>query len=171
MAQNSILLSNLSYDPNKGQITFGRSRYQMIRPEVIIDLQKAFEAEIGPERTAELMAAQSFEGGKRVISLLPNAAALAPAEQVELACIGLGELGWGRFDMLKVDLARKELYIEVHNSVFAEEYGPAESGVCHMIRGVLGGLATSLFGENLTFAETKCLSAGDDRCRFAITAQ
>lgn len=170
MAANSLLLSNLTFDGDQGKLLFGGTRYQIIRPEVITDFQKAVEAEIGVERCGELMAAQSFKGGQRVLANLPNVSHMKPMEKLNMACIALSELGWGRFEALKLDLANKECYVEVANSAFAAGYGPAGSPVCHTIRGLLAGLATDAFGENASAAETRCAACGDDRCRFHITA-
>ena len=54
--------------------------------------------------------------------------------------------------------------------------GPADSfggpgvpgGVCHLIRGVLGGLGNVLFEAAVEARETTCLAAGGDVCRFEI---
>ncbi|MFC1863653.1 V4R domain-containing protein [Thermodesulfobacteriota bacterium] len=56
--------------------------------------------------------------------------------------------------------------VSVKHSVFAEAYGSSEAGVCHLIRGVMGGMASSIFKENCVATEIECASKGDDRCTF-----
>ncbi len=82
-----------------------------------------------------------------------------------------GQIGWGRFRLLKVDSGAQEMIVTVDASPFAEAYqGQAESGVCHLIRGVLGGLGSSIFAVDVHASETLCRAVGDERCRFEIRA-
>ena len=52
---------------------------------------------------------------------------------------------------------------------FAEAYGDrAALGVCHLIRGVLGGLMAGTFGAEVRARESLCLACGDACCRFEV---
>jgi len=79
-----------------------------------------------------------------------------------------GEIGWGKFNVIKLDVPGQEFIVEVENSAFAAAYGEADQGVCHMIRGVMAGMAVGIFGGDVASEETLCRSKGDDRCRFEI---
>jgi predicted hydrocarbon binding protein len=78
------------------------------------------------------------------------------------------EIGWGHFELIKSDFEKLELNVRVENSAFAEAYGGATEGVCHLINGVLSGLAAVLFGRNCVGSETECLAKGDAHCIFHI---
>jgi len=67
-----------------------------------------------------------------------------------------------------LDVPGKEFIIEVENSAFAAAYGEADRGVCHMIRGVMAGMAVGIFDGDVVSEETSCRSKGDDRCRLEI---
>jgi predicted hydrocarbon binding protein len=79
------------------------------------------------------------------------------------------EIGWGNFLLIEYDFENRKLQIRVENSALAEAYGDATEGVCHLINGVLSGLATVLFAQNCLGSETKCLAKGDKHCVFHIS--
>ena len=66
------------------------------------------------------------------------------------------------------DLEKGQMIIEVGDSPFAAAYGQAESGVCHLIRGVMAGLGAGIFGGEVSSVETTCAAKGDARCRFEV---
>ena len=78
------------------------------------------------------------------------------------------EIGWGHFELIEYDYEKLKLNVRVENSAFAQAYGEATEGVCHLINGVLSGLATVLFGRNCMGSETECLAKGDKHCVFSI---
>jgi hypothetical protein len=51
-------------------------------------------------------------------------------------------------------------------SPFAEAYGAAREPVCHLTRGVLEALATSVLSGRPRVTETACAAAGAEACRF-----
>jgi len=105
------------------------------------------------------------------------------------------EIGGGHVRLVRLDVAGREMTVEVVGSPFAEAYralrpsppdaspvgtalaatspgvspvGRAGEGVCHFIRGVLAGLGAGLFGSEVVSAETTCQARGDLRCRFEV---
>ena len=80
------------------------------------------------------------------------------------------EIGWGHFKLQNYDSRQKHLSIIVEHSAFAGAYGQASSGVCHLIRGVLSGMASVLFNKKCVGSEAKCLAKGDEHCFFEILA-
>jgi predicted hydrocarbon binding protein len=79
------------------------------------------------------------------------------------------EIGWGNFQLIEYDFEIRKLQIRVKNSAFAEAYGDSAEAVCHLIRGVLSGLATVLFARNCIGSEIECLAKGDKHCVFHIS--
>jgi predicted hydrocarbon binding protein len=79
------------------------------------------------------------------------------------------EIGWGNFQLIEYDFEIRKLQIRVKNSAFAEAYGDSTEGVCHLISGVLSGLAAVLFARNCIASETECLAKGDKHCVFHIS--
>ena len=71
--------------------------------------------------------------------------------------------------MEEFDREGRKLIVLVRNSAFAEAYGSAQKGACHMIRGVMAGMAAGIFGGDVRSEETHCLAKGDELCRFVIT--
>ena len=60
------------------------------------------------------------------------------------------------------------MVIAVEDPPFAAAYGPAKSGVCHLIRGVTAGMGVGIFGGEVSSLETACMAKGDAHCSFDI---
>jgi hypothetical protein len=56
--------------------------------------------------------------------------------------------------------------VTVGDSPFARAYGRARAPVCHLTRGVLQTLASSVLEGPVTVEETECAAMGAARCRF-----
>ncbi len=164
---NSIL-DNLEFDEGQGIVTFKGVRYMLIRPDTVVDFQKAVEAELG-ERTAEMMMAGGYTGGSRSSQRYREVFDYSDEQIVAFMCNMGREIGWGDFEVEEFDRDGKKLVILVRNSAFAEAYGSAKKGVCHMIRGVMAGMAVGIFGTEVRSEETSCRAKGDELCRFVIT--
>ncbi len=170
MTDNTVL-SELSYSPDRGALEFKGVRYLLIRPETLRSLQETSEGELGAPKSADLFFAGGFTGGKLSGERYKQTLGLSNAEAVEFMCRMGGEIGWGQFRLVELDETNRLIKIEVEHSTFAEGYEePAHASVCHLTRGVLSGLATGLFGEEVRSQETLCLAMGDPLCRFEIEA-
>jgi predicted hydrocarbon binding protein len=164
---NSIL-DSLEYDEGQGIITFKGVRYMLIRPDTVVDFQKAVEATVG-EQTAEMMMAGGYTGGSRSSQRYKDVFNYSDEEIVAFMCNMGREIGWGDFEVEELDTDRRKLIVLVRNSAFAEAYGSAKRVVCHMIRGVMAGMAAGIFGTDVRSEETHCRAKGDELCRFVIT--
>ncbi len=165
------ILDNLSVET--GRLTFKEVRYMLIRPDTMVDFQKAVEAMVGPDKCAEAMMAGGYTGGSRSSKRYKEVFNYTDQEIVAFMCKMGGEIGWGRFNLVDLDAANKRLVIEVEGSPFAEAYArdlPSTSQlpVCHIIRGVLAGLAAGIFGGDVASEETTCVAKGDPVCRFVV---
>ncbi len=78
------------------------------------------------------------------------------------------QIGWGRFELEKLDLSGKYLVVRVYHSPFAESYGTSSTGICHIIRGVLSGMGSVIFEKEIDAKELPCLAKRDTYCRFKI---
>lgn len=163
---NSIL-DNIEYFENEGAIIFKDVRYMLIRPDTVVDFQKAVEAELG-DRTAEMMMAGGYAGGSRSSQKYKDVFHYSDEEIVAFMCNMGREIGWGDFEVEEFDQEGGRLIVLVRNSAFAEAYGSAQKGVCHLIRGVMAGMAAGIFGTDVRSEETHCRAKGDELCRFVI---
>jgi predicted hydrocarbon binding protein len=173
VSQENSILDNVQWQADSGAITFKDVRYMLIRPDTVVDLQKAVEAMVGPERCAEAMMAGGYTGGSRSSRRYKEVFNYTDQEIVAFMCQMGGEIGWGKFSLIELDPVDRQLVVEVAGSPFAEAYvgdgsHTSELPVCHMIRGVLAGMATGIFGGDVTAEETSCVAKGDPICRFVI---
>ena len=158
MTDNSIL-AELDYSSDRGALEYKGVRYLLIRPETLRSM----------EQSAEQQFAGGFVGGKLSGQRYKQTLGLSNAEAVEFMCRMGGEIGWGQFRLVELDEANHRLKVEIDHSPFAEGYDePTQAGVCHLTRGVLSGLATGLFGVEVSSDEVLCLAKGDPLCRFEI---
>lgn len=75
-----------------------------------------------------------------------------------------GQIGWGAMTLQRLDLERRQLVVEVVGSPFAEGMAPSAEPVCHLLRGVFGGLAEGLLGWTAEARETACAATGSASC-------
>jgi predicted hydrocarbon binding protein len=133
--------------------------YILVRPETLAGLHKAVEAALGPA-AGECLAAGGRAGGARATAALGGAG----ENRVE-QLLGQGAaIGWGSFRL--ESLTPTSLVVTVADSPFARAYGGASAPVCHLTRGVLEALATSVLTRPARVSETACVAAGAARCRF-----
>ena len=164
--ENSII-EQLEFET--GHLNYKGVRYMFIRPEVIATLHKLLEAEVGPEKCIEMLMAAGNVGGSKSSQRYKEVFGYSEQEIVEFMCKMGGEIGWGIFSLEHLDLDKGQMILEVGDSPFAAAYGQADSGVCHLIRGVMAGLGEGIFGGPVSSIETACAAKGDARCRFEVT--
>jgi predicted hydrocarbon binding protein len=167
MNQNSII-DQLMYDPASGALTYRDVRYLLIRPETIVGFQKTIEKH---SRTGaqDALFQGGYGGGYLSAKKYKEMQNLSDSETISFMMTMGAEIGWGNFQLIEYDFENRKLQIRVENSAFAEAYGDATEGVCHLISGVLSGLATVLFARNCIAFEIECLAKGDKHCVFHIS--
>ena len=169
MNKNSTI-DQLKYDSASGALTFRDVRYLLIRPETIVGFQKTMETH-NPKEAQNALFQGGYQGGYLSAKKYKEMQNLSDSETIKFMMTMGAEIGWGNFQLIKYDFEGRKLQIKVTNSAFAEAYGDSKEGVCHLIRGVLSGLATLLFGQNCVGSETECLATGDKDCVFHISVQ
>jgi predicted hydrocarbon binding protein len=164
---NNEILKDLHFIQEKGGLFYKEVRYLLIRPETLITFQKATERELG-ERANQILYESGFAGGMLSSKRYQEVFSFSDQEIVRFMMnMGL-QIGWGRFELEKLDLDQKKMIVKVFHSPFAEAYGPSPSGVCHFIRGVLAGMALTVFQQTIISKELSCIAKGDPFCRFEM---
>lgn len=168
---NSIL-SELNWDAEGGALDYKGVRYLLIRPETLYGIVQAAEQELGSKRAGELLYRGGYVGGQLWGKRYREAMNLDPRGAVEFMCRMGGEIGWGKFELVEYDHEGARLVLNVRNSVFAEglvrDAQAVEDGVCHLIRGVMGGLVAGLTGREITTREIHCRAQGHSYCRIEV---
>ena len=164
--ENSILKELISH-PEKGGLYYKEVRYLLVRPETLAAFQKAAEREIG-EKASDILYQSGFQGGALSSKRYREVFGFSDEEIIQFMVEMGPQIGWGRFELERFDGNNKLLIVKVYHSPFAEGYGPSSEPVCHMIRGVLGGMASIVFRKEIASKEVSCLARGDEYCRFQI---
>lgn len=167
MAENKIL-SDLIYNQEEGALRFSDVRYILIRPETLTTLQEAMEAELGADKTGEIIYQGGFTGGKLSGKKYKETFNLDDQQAVEFMCNMGREIGWGSMNLEELDSKKQSLVIRVDQSPFGEAYNGKSKKVCHFIRGVFGGLGAGIFNVEVEAKELECIHTGAPSCLFTI---
>lgn len=143
-------------------------RYFLIRPETMGDLYALVKQALG-EKGDEAFFQAGYTGVSRSLRSYNRQLGLAGEALLPYLMRTGTQLGWGRMELLSLDLAGKAMNIEVKNSVFAQASSRREPQ-CHMLRGVLAAAGEAVFGAPARAQEVACLGMGDASCRFLVTA-
>ena len=166
MTGNSIL-DELTYDQSLGALTYKGVRYLLIRPETITGFQQGVEGLSGKD-AGESLFRGGFVGGSLSTKKYRAVFGLSNREVLEFMMKMGSEIGWGGFMLDEYDPEAGILKVSVKNSPFAESYGKSNRGVCHLIRGIVGGMGSALFGRTCTASEVNCTAMGDEKCVFEV---
>jgi len=161
------ILKDLCFVPEKGGLFYKEVRYLLIRPEVLVTLQKEIEKELG-EKANRILFQSGFQGGSLSSKRYREVFHFSDEEIVRFMIEMGPQIGWGRFELERFDPSNKDLLVKVHHSPFAEAYGSSSTPVCHFIRGVLTGMASVVFDKESEVNETLCLAKGNPFCRFEL---
>ncbi len=164
----SEILKELKFDAEKGGFFYKGVRYLLIRPETLATFQKAVERETG-ERASNLLYESGFTGGNLSAKRYRELFGFTDEETVRFMMEMGTQLGWGRFELKVLDRDRRVLVVHVYHSPFAESYGPSVKPVCHIIRGVVGGVSSLIFDKKIEPKEVSCLAKGENFCKFEAT--
>lgn len=168
MVRNEIL-HGLEYFPRAGVLSFKGVRYMIIRPETLMGIQKAAEKALGHKADGIFYSA-GFTGGYLSSKKYRDVFGLKPAGVARFMARMGGQIGWGKLSIEKLDLANRSLTATAQNSPFAAAYGRSRRPVCHILRGIFGGLGEVIFGTPVKVIETQCAAKGDKLCRFEASA-
>ena len=167
MNKNSII-DQMVYEAASGALKFKDVRYLLIRPETIVGFQKVIEKH-SRKGAQDALFQGGYQGGYLSAKKYKEMQNLSDRETISFMMSMGAEIGWGNFQLIEYDLENRKLQISVENSAIAEAYGDSTEGVCHLINGVLSGLATMLFARECIGTENECFAKGDTRCVFHIS--
>lgn len=167
---NNPIIDELVYDQSSGALMYKGVRYLLMRPETIAGFQKALVAHCGKDVEDNLLAG-GYTGGSLSAQQYKTLHGFSDAEIIEFMMNMGNQIGWGHFRLVRYDSTEKYLCVAVKNSPFAQAYGQSSRSVCHLIRGVLAGMASVLFGCDCSAKEVECRAKGDAGCRFVVEAQ
>lgn len=161
------ILSGMDYLDEGGALMYRDVRYLLIRPETLVEFQKAVESEIGAEKVGQILYRAGRRGGSLSAAHFREELSLAPDEIVRFMARMGGQLGWGRMQITSMHPDRGTLELEVFHSVFAETIARSESPACHLIRGVFAGTWGGAIGKDVEGLETRCRAVeGPGPCTF-----
>ena len=169
MSKNKII-DELVYDQSSGSLLYNGVRYLLIRPETIAGFQKALVENCGKEVDDNLFEG-GYTGGSLSAKKYRDIHNFSDHEIIDFMMNMGNQIGWGHFSLGRYDPSAKHLCVSVKHSPFAQAYGASSHSVCHLIRGVLAGMATVLFAGDCTAQEVECQAKGDERCRFVVEVQ
>lgn len=166
MSENPII-DEMQYDASAGALLYKGVRYLLIRPETITGFQKAVAESCGHQAEDKLFEG-GLNGGRLSARKYKEVFNFSDREIVEFMMTMGNQIGWGKFSLKQYDPQAKRLCVAVAHSPFAQAYGKSSHGVCHLIRGVLAGVATVLFEGECRAEETACRAKGDENCLFVL---
>ncbi|MCI4371139.1 MAG: hypothetical protein L3J78_00640 [Thermoplasmata archaeon] len=167
----SFLSEHLDPDPKSGILRFASQPAVLVRPAVIVNIQKQLEQTIGGSSKGIMYLAgekSALEGIIAVSPDTPHSQASWTMEHAKRVFDTLAILGWGRTEILAFDPEAHRLVLSVLNSPIATAYGPARKPVCHFIAGWAAGVGQLLLKKDSLCEETSCLSQGHARCEFEL---
>jgi predicted hydrocarbon binding protein len=141
-----------------------------MRPEILVDIQKALETHI-PHDAATVLADASQNDGVTMAGRLREVFSYSDEQVLSSFAFMLGEAGWGVTTVEMFNAENAELVLKVQESPFGEIYGPSVNPVCHILLGVFQGVGVAVFERDVEGQEIQCLARGDDVCRFVITGK
>ncbi len=169
--KHNPVLEALQFDSEAGSLDFHGTRYMLIRPETVVEIQKVIEEKFGVETTREIFYRSGFRGTSLTTQKLLNNGFTSEQCLKEMFRMG-GHLGWGKFILRNVgQKGENKIEVIVLASPFARAFGPSTHPVCAMLCGALAGIFTTLKGRLYKCEETACFSTNHPGCTFLLTIQ
>ena len=78
------------------------------------------------------------------------------------------ESGWGQLALNGGDLSRGQARLVLRNCIFCLHIEQASEPVCHMLTGLIGGIADEVIGATHRVLEEKCVARGDALCEIVV---
>jgi predicted hydrocarbon binding protein len=164
------LLDSLEYDPTRGSLALQSARYVLMPPTLLMEIQKNLESEHGRGAAAFFIEAGQGEGAA-LAGRFRDVFGYPPDQVLGSVAFLLTESGWGTFTVEMMNFEGRELVFKVEESPFPEVYGPSIQPVCHLVQGLLQGVALAVFDVETTGMEVQCAAKGDTCCRFVVSAK
>ena len=138
---------------------------------ILADLQKDLIESIGFEKAYFQLYETNKSGSKKYNESFINKHGFKDKRKVlnwQINIVTLG--GWGKFEVMFVDLKENKLRIKFDNSPFPKIYGRSNYPVCILPTGFTAGGAAANFGADIDALETKCVALGDQFCEIMFSS-
>jgi predicted hydrocarbon binding protein len=166
-----LLARALVPEPKSGILRLSDQPCLIVRPEIIVSIQKQLEQTVGGSAKGILYMAgeRSSEAGLKFFGALTKGISSPLTMEGAKRIIEVSALtGWGRTEIVVFDPERGRFAVARHNSPIAIAYGPSKKPVCHFLAGWMAGISRLLVGKELLCEETSCAAQGHDRCEFEL---
>lgn len=167
-----FLMAAMQHDPRRGTVRISGERYVVMRPEILVNIQKQLEQTVGASTKGFLYLAGEKSAEERlhiIRTFVPNIDMTKNFDEDTKRINDVVAItGWGRYDVLAYDRRSGVIRVALKNSPIAEAYGPSSRPVCHLIAGWLAGVGRRLIGRDLLCEEIVCKAQGRARCEFEL---
>ncbi len=169
----ALLVRSLRIDTPRGRLEWNGDRYVLLRPGLLVNLQKQLEQTVGASTKGILYLAgekSGRDGTQQSGDLLRRlgTARVSDAEASAGTSDASGLMGWGRYAVTSLDLASGRAVVTLDGSPIAELYGPSKKPVCHLLAGWIAGIAAHVFAREFLCEEVTCGAQGKERCEFHL---
>lgn len=149
-------------------LVVGRKRVVIFRRTVYEALFKGIRERFGTAGEVMLYYVGFNIGYQAYSDYVSTTGSDKPETLVELAKTFLRTMGWGVFEIVKMDLEKGEAQVRVYNGFECEIGGGGEASYGHFSRGLVAGFFTRLLDRDVKAVETMCIAKGDPWCEFTI---
>jgi len=166
-----FLASALTPDARSGVLHLHGQPCVIVRPEVIVNIQKQLEQTIGGAAKGIMYLAGERSSRDGIAPLR----AMSGDEEMTLTLEGtkrmidaFSVLGWGHAEIVTFDAEHGRFVLRIVNSPMALGYGPSSKPVCHFLAGWAAGMGQILVGRELLCEEVACKAQGGEYCEFEL---
>ena len=164
------ILESFSFDHEEGKLVLQGLRYLLVRPSLLLELQRTLESEL-PEEVGTILADAAQTEGLVLASRLKDVFSYPEDQVLSSLAFMMAESGWGAVVVQMVNLEASELVFKVQGSPFAEEYGPSVRPVCHLLLGLFRGAGMAVLDREVLGEEVQCAAKGDTACLFVVSGK
>jgi predicted hydrocarbon binding protein len=137
-----------------------------------VGIMKRVVREAGKEAATRIYYGAGYEGAYNW-GQVQIEQGLSGREVMEQYLGSMTHRGWGRFEIVDLDLERGRGLFRFHNSAVALEYGSREDEVCLWVPGALAGAFQVILdqkesGLKVQGREKGCLAQGEEYCEFVV---
>jgi two-component system, NtrC family, response regulator HydG len=78
------------------------------------------------------------------------------------------EAGWGKLSLNSGDMTQGQAHLVVRGCYFCLHLKDSQAPVCHMLTGLIGGVADEMTGKTHRVLEGRCIGKGDATCEIIV---
>jgi len=78
------------------------------------------------------------------------------------------EAGWGKLSLNSGSLVSGQAHLVVKDCYFCLHLKDSQTPVCHMLTGLVGGVADEMIGKTHRVLESRCIGKGDAVCEIIV---